>query len=258
MGFSILPRGLSVCEHTVNKPPEVTEDGVETSRTVNIINDLATDSTFCKRPFVTSGPKLRFYAGVPITTPNNIRIGSYCVLDDKPRDGLSSLEIDFLHQMSLTVMSHLEGLRMRAELGIGTNMLTGLGHLVSTSTAGLTGRERIPQRLLQDTEPPTPANDVRPDIRRSSINEGDLEAAVPDGAIDTSSKRSTRHPTGASPPAGKIILCNSQERGMIVAFSNPALCTTLRSTTWKSLQCSWWLGGCDNRPSLCNELHHIM
>lgn len=99
-GYSILPRGWTVCEHTLNKPPGDLGNGVETPYSINIINDLKENSLFCDRPFVTGHPNCRFYAGVPITTPSNIRIGTYCILDNKPRDGLSDGDCDFLWQMS--------------------------------------------------------------------------------------------------------------------------------------------------------------
>lgn len=69
LGFTIFRRGLSICEHTINVPPDMMESGVQASRSVYIINDLTEDVTFCNRPFVTGGPKAKFYAGVPITTP---------------------------------------------------------------------------------------------------------------------------------------------------------------------------------------------
>jgi GAF domain-containing protein len=57
---------------------------------------------------VKDGPKARFYAGVPITTPRGINIGVLCVLDDDPRDGLEQSQVVFLQSMASTVMSHLE------------------------------------------------------------------------------------------------------------------------------------------------------
>lgn len=205
MGFTTLPRGETVCEHTIDLPPEDVEDGSGPSCSIHVINDFTKDQTFCDRPFVTGHPKLRFYAGVPITTSRNVRIGAFCVLDDKPRDGLDSGQVEFLHQMSTTVMSHLDGLRARAELGRGTNMLTGLGNLVRSSSAGLTGRERLPRRSLQDPEPPTSAKEAMSVTPRLSEKKGEIDAVQTNGGIDMTSKTPTRHGTGASPPAGKIL-----------------------------------------------------
>jgi GAF domain-containing protein len=96
---------------------------------IHIINDLTDDVRFCDRPYVLDGPKARFYAGVPITTPGGLRIGAYCVMDDKPRDGLSDKEVNFMLDMGATIMAHLEMLRARTEFGRGTRMLTGLGYV---------------------------------------------------------------------------------------------------------------------------------
>lgn len=141
LGYTVLRRGLSICEHTINVPPELQNTDSDGDKSVFVINDLQEDVFFCDRPFVTGGPKARFYAGVPITTPANVRIGVYCVLDDKPRDGLAPGQVDFLSQMAQTVMSHLETLRQRSELAMGSNMLTGLGSLITNSTSTANGGE---------------------------------------------------------------------------------------------------------------------
>lgn len=55
-------------------------------------------------------------SGVPITTPNGLRIGAYCVLGDKPRKGFSDKHVKFMLDMGETIMAHLESLRMRTEV----------------------------------------------------------------------------------------------------------------------------------------------
>ncbi|SMR56741.1 unnamed protein product [Zymoseptoria tritici ST99CH_1E4] len=134
LGQTIIPRGLSVCEHTVNIPAENNGSNRfhDNSDRIHIIDDLK-DSRFCDRPYVLEGPKARFYAGVPITSPSGLRIGAYCVLDDKPRNGLRPKDINFMLEMSTTIMEHLEMLRARTEFGRGTRMLTGLGTFVKES-----------------------------------------------------------------------------------------------------------------------------
>lgn len=97
---------------------------------VHIINDLEKDSQFCDRPYVTGGPKARFYVGVPITTPKGIRIGAYCLLDDKTHDGIDDKGRAFLTDMATTVMQHLDACRARAEYLRGTRMVAGLGAFI--------------------------------------------------------------------------------------------------------------------------------
>ncbi|KAK4501532.1 hypothetical protein PRZ48_007341 [Zasmidium cellare] len=137
LGQAIIPRGFSVCEQTLDIPAsnKGSNRDHDDAGIVHVVNDLREDVRYCDRPFVVGGPKARFYAGVPITTPRGVRIGSYCVLDDKPWvNGLRPGETEFLCQMSATVMAHLETLCTRTEFGRGTQMLNGLGSFVGTST----------------------------------------------------------------------------------------------------------------------------
>ena len=77
LGTTKIPRGLSVCEHTINLPlNKGTNAGDDNSDIIHIVNDLAEDIRFCDRPYVTDGPRARFYAGVPITTPKGSNIGA--------------------------------------------------------------------------------------------------------------------------------------------------------------------------------------
>lgn len=95
-----------------------------------IINDLTQDARLKDRPFVKSRPSLRFYAAMPITTKAGFKIGCLCVMDDKPRDGLSNVEIGFLGDMVVTIMAHLEMGRVKEEHRRSEKMVKGLGLFV--------------------------------------------------------------------------------------------------------------------------------
>lgn len=64
LGHTMIPRGYSVCEHTVLLSPNQISD--DSTSMVHIVNDLSEDTRFCDRPFVTGGPRARFYAGKTI------------------------------------------------------------------------------------------------------------------------------------------------------------------------------------------------
>lgn len=125
LGFTKIARGLAVCEVTAEEGSKA-QDPYSNS-VAHIINDLTEDIRFCDRPYVKDGPKARFYAGVPITTPRGINIGSLCVLDDKPRDGLEPSQVEFLRSMASTVMSHLELVLFKCNHLIRTKFLTDFG-----------------------------------------------------------------------------------------------------------------------------------
>lgn len=67
---------------------------------------------------------------MPISTKAGFNIGSLCVMDDKPRDGLSDVEIRFLGDMVITIMAHLEMGRVKEEHRRSEKMVKGLGLFV--------------------------------------------------------------------------------------------------------------------------------
>ncbi len=67
-------RDISFCGHTI------------LSDEVFVVRDAADDRRFCDNPLVTHDPHIRFYAGCPIRTTNGRRIGTFCVIDRRPRE----------------------------------------------------------------------------------------------------------------------------------------------------------------------------
>ena len=87
-------RKESFCGHTIL-----------TKRDLFIVNDTLKDERFKNNPFVTSGPKLRFYAGVPLIADNGYALGSFCIGSYLARpEGLSLEEKQNLRELAaLTV-----------------------------------------------------------------------------------------------------------------------------------------------------------
>lgn len=73
----------------------------------------------------------RSIAAFPIRTPARAIIGFYIVIDDKPRpQGLHLNEVEFLWDMSNTVMDHLESGRLKAKHARAEGMVKALGLFV--------------------------------------------------------------------------------------------------------------------------------
>lgn len=68
-----LPRDLALCARTI-----------ERDRTL-VIPDAGADPTWRDHPLVAAGPEVRFYAGHPVSTAAGWRIGTLCLIDDRPR-----------------------------------------------------------------------------------------------------------------------------------------------------------------------------
>lgn len=67
------PREVSFCAHVV-------ADGQPL-----VVPDTAKDSRFCDNPLVVGDPRIRFYAGFPLTTSSGHVLGTLCAIDRVPR-----------------------------------------------------------------------------------------------------------------------------------------------------------------------------
>lgn len=64
------------------------------------------DQRFCDSPLVCGSPNIRFYAGYPLAAPDGSRIGTLCIIDDKPRD-ISNEQLQLLRELGRMVEEDL-------------------------------------------------------------------------------------------------------------------------------------------------------
>jgi len=92
---------VSFCVYTVEKGE------------VFVVENLAEDERFADNPYVTEHG-VRFYAGAPLITPDDRRLGTLCVLDTQPRSP-SEAALDRLADLAAMVVDELELRRERSE-----------------------------------------------------------------------------------------------------------------------------------------------
>jgi GAF domain-containing protein len=97
-------RDISFCAHAICQPD------------LFIIPDTHRDARFKNNPLVRKSPKIRFYAGSPLITPDGYALGTLCVLDKRPRR-LNAFQRRALQLLARVVVTQLE-LRRHARVPV--------------------------------------------------------------------------------------------------------------------------------------------
>ena len=93
-------RSISFCAHAIAQGD------------IFVVPDAALDLRFATNPLVLGEPFIRFYAGVPLRAPSGHAIGSLCIIDRRPRHGLSQAERVDLQALASIVVDRLEMRRL--------------------------------------------------------------------------------------------------------------------------------------------------
>jgi GAF domain-containing protein len=73
VGFHTLPRDISFCAYAIHTPKLL------------VVPDAIIDPRFADNPIVQGDPHVRFYAGAPLIDRNGYCLGTFCIVDVKPR-----------------------------------------------------------------------------------------------------------------------------------------------------------------------------
>lgn len=71
-----------------------------------VVPDATQDPRFAANPLVLSEPRIRFYAGAPLTSPDGHNLGTLCVIDRVPRQ-LNPEQLEALRALSRQVMAQI-------------------------------------------------------------------------------------------------------------------------------------------------------
>lgn len=128
-------RDISFCAHAI------------LSDEIMMVPDAAEDTRFADNPLVVDSPGVRFYAGCPIIGPGGAKLGTLCILDQRPRE-LSAEELNLLRDLAGMVEHEIATNKMAV-----TDPLTGLGNRRGFDMAGsvvleINRRRRVDTALL--------------------------------------------------------------------------------------------------------------
>ncbi len=87
-----------------------------------VVEDASLDERFSRNPLVTADPRIRFYAGQPLSSADGSKLGTLCLIDRKPRN-MTTDDLALLRDLASMVEGELGALKLAT-----TDPLTGLSN----------------------------------------------------------------------------------------------------------------------------------
>ena len=130
------PRKIAFCAHAIQGKQKVL-----------VVPDATKDYRFANLPQVVGPPHVTFYAGTPLMSPEGYKIGSFCLVDTKPRTTFTHDDCESLIDFAAMAMDCLV-VNRRKKQQINRQVLASSAHDVFTPLMGL----QLSLSLLQEDE----------------------------------------------------------------------------------------------------------
>jgi diguanylate cyclase (GGDEF)-like protein/PAS domain S-box-containing protein len=120
-------RDISFCAHAIAQSD------------IMVVPDATLDIRFATNPLVVDAPFIRFYAGLPLRSPDGHALGSLCIIDSRARFGLSEREQKDLRALANIVTDRLEFRRLAVASATGQSRFE---NIAATSPDGIVCADR--------------------------------------------------------------------------------------------------------------------
>ena len=214
-------RDVSFCGHAI------LQDGVF------VVPDAAADPRFAGNPLVVGEPNIRFYAGAPLRTSDGFQVGTLCVIDTEPREGLTEFEANALEAMAVLVVDEMELRQAERTVATQRNDLKRYYEVMGASTdfMGLAGPDGnviginpAGRQMAGLTEEQDLSSLTIGALHPVQFHETLFAEAMPTATAKGSWRGRSALLTvdGGEVPIDQVILCHRDDDGKIVYFSTIA------------------------------------
>ena len=121
------PRDVAFCAHAI-----------QNKKDVFVVPDATKDPRFADNPLVWDSPSIRFYAGSPLISIEGYKIGTFCIIDSKPRpEGLTKQEQENLKDFAAVTIKIMSDRRHLADQEDPSRLVACTAHDLLTPLSGV-------------------------------------------------------------------------------------------------------------------------
>jgi phosphoserine phosphatase RsbU/P len=167
LGVREMPIDSSICAHAILQPG------------LFVVPDTTKDERFLDNPLVAGDPRLRFYAGALLETPDGLPLGTICALDYVPRE-LNEKQQAFLRLMAGQIMKLLELRRLTAREHEQRLRAEALAREAMEAKGGLQRlNDELERRIIERSQVRGRTWQVTPDLLGALNSKGYFETSNP-------------------------------------------------------------------------------
>ena len=145
LGAARIPLEWGVCPYTMSvfhgRPVDIPESPhVVADQSYFCIKDFRQIPMFADRPYVAEYPRMVSYIEIPLRSLSGYILGSYCVVDNKPREFLRPEALKTLREVTSAIGSYLDMKRMEGSRTRSERMMEGLRQFIDSKQGTAAGR----------------------------------------------------------------------------------------------------------------------